>query len=190
MASIWIGNIRQTEEVPQKTKTDSLSLLLYVYTCIPTLCCKANHEHIFAVVYWLSFIKTRNLFFNRFRNSDQPLTRKLLWTERRPCCWLPQWLLGRTKLTLVTLLPQSPSNRSFFFFTNKTLNIKWILFLYFINVFDIRRHMDFINVMTYDLHGPWEKITGHNSPLYARRDEMGPDTQLNIVNMATTKLFL
>lgn len=77
-----------------------------------------------------------------------------------------------------------------FFFTNKTLNIKWILFLYFINVFDIRRHMDFINVMTYDLHGPWEKITGHNSPLYARRDEMGPDTQLNIVNMATKKLFL
>lgn len=48
------------------------------------------------------------------------------------------------------------------------------------DVATIAKHMDFINVMTYDLHGAWEKITGHNSPLHSRRDEMGPDTQLNI----------
>uniref|UniRef100_K1RC35 Chitotriosidase-1 n=1 Tax=Magallana gigas TaxID=29159 RepID=K1RC35_MAGGI len=48
------------------------------------------------------------------------------------------------------------------------------------DVATIAKHMDFINVMTYDLHGPWEKVTGHNSPLHSRREEMGPDTQLNI----------
>jgi GH18 family chitinase len=42
--------------------------------------------------------------------------------------------------------------------------------------------MDFISVMTYDLHGPWEKFTGHNSPLKARRDESGADRYLNIVS--------
>lgn len=49
--------------------------------------------------------------------------------------------------------------------------------------------MDFINVMTYDLHGPWEKVTGHNSPLHSRREEMGPNTQLNIVSDASFLLL-
>ncbi|XP_061582519.1 acidic mammalian chitinase-like isoform X3 [Cololabis saira] len=30
----------------------------------------------------------------------------------------------------------------------------------------ISAYLDFINVMTYDYHGHWEKVTGHNSPLY------------------------
>lgn len=42
--------------------------------------------------------------------------------------------------------------------------------------------MDFINVMTYDLHGPWEKFTGHNSPLYARSVEAEPENELNVVS--------
>ena len=30
------------------------------------------------------------------------------------------------------------------------------------------RDLDFIGIMTYDLHGAWDRITGFNSPLFAR----------------------
>jgi GH18 family chitinase len=28
------------------------------------------------------------------------------------------------------------------------------------------RYLDFINVMTYDMHGPWDMVTGHNAPVF------------------------
>uniref|UniRef100_A0AAR2IWH2 chitinase n=1 Tax=Pygocentrus nattereri TaxID=42514 RepID=A0AAR2IWH2_PYGNA len=31
---------------------------------------------------------------------------------------------------------------------------------------EIASQVDFLNVMTYDYHGSWEKVTGHNSPLF------------------------
>ncbi|XP_042204644.1 chitinase-3-like protein 1 [Homarus americanus] len=31
--------------------------------------------------------------------------------------------------------------------------------------------VDLVNVMTYDLHGPWEQYTHHQSPLYAYKDD-------------------
>ena len=35
------------------------------------------------------------------------------------------------------------------------------------NIHEISKYLDFINLMTYDFHGPSEKQTGHNTPLYA-----------------------
>ncbi|XP_053382557.1 probable chitinase 10 [Mercenaria mercenaria] len=45
---------------------------------------------------------------------------------------------------------------------------------------EISRLLDFINLMTYDLHGSWEDHTGHNSPLYSRSSETGNETYLNV----------
>ena len=33
------------------------------------------------------------------------------------------------------------------------------------------KYLDFINVMSYDLHGHWDKMTGHHSPLYHHPDD-------------------
>ncbi|XP_052231602.1 chitotriosidase-1-like isoform X2 [Dreissena polymorpha] len=41
-------------------------------------------------------------------------------------------------------------------------------------------HLDFINLMAYDLHGSFERVTGANSPLYARSGETGEQTYLNM----------
>uniref|UniRef100_A0A3P8RYH8 chitinase n=1 Tax=Amphiprion percula TaxID=161767 RepID=A0A3P8RYH8_AMPPE len=38
---------------------------------------------------------------------------------------------------------------------------------------EIAKHLDFINVMTYDFHGAWERFTGHNSPLYRGSHDTG-----------------
>lgn len=36
---------------------------------------------------------------------------------------------------------------------------------------DYARYLDFINVMTYDMHGGWENLTGHQSPLYSNPED-------------------
>ncbi|XP_033743581.1 LOW QUALITY PROTEIN: chitotriosidase-1-like [Pecten maximus] len=41
-------------------------------------------------------------------------------------------------------------------------------------------YLDFISIMTYDLHGSWENATGHNSPLFPRNTETGKQRQLNM----------
>nr|KAI8764858.1 Chitin binding domain containing protein; acidic [Bos taurus [Biomphalaria glabrata] len=45
---------------------------------------------------------------------------------------------------------------------------------------DISIHLDFINLMSYDLHGNWHPYTGHNSPLYQRISEIGENATLNV----------
>ncbi|GFS46560.1 chitotriosidase-1 [Nephila pilipes] len=42
------------------------------------------------------------------------------------------------------------------------------------------KYLDFINVMAYDLHGSWEKTTGHNAPLYERPEESESEKMLNV----------
>ncbi|KAK9709298.1 Glycosyl hydrolases family 18 [Popillia japonica] len=37
----------------------------------------------------------------------------------------------------------------------------------------LNKYLDFINVMTYDMHGAWDPVTGHNAPLYPRASETG-----------------
>lgn len=36
---------------------------------------------------------------------------------------------------------------------------------------EMMKYLDFINVMTYDYHGGWENETGHNSPIFADKDD-------------------
>ncbi|XP_074046176.1 chitinase-3-like protein 1 [Macrotis lagotis] len=43
----------------------------------------------------------------------------------------------------------------------------------------ISRFLDYISVLTYDFHGSWEVVTGHNSPLYGMDWERNQKYQLN-----------
>ncbi len=47
-------------------------------------------------------------------------------------------------------------------------------------VSEITKYFDFVNVMTYDLHGSWNNYIGHHAPLYPKKDETGDDRYLNI----------
>ncbi|KAK7116314.1 acidic mammalian chitinase-like [Littorina saxatilis] len=44
----------------------------------------------------------------------------------------------------------------------------------------ISKDLDFINLMSYDLHGSWETTTGHNSPLFALPTATDKDRNLTV----------
>lgn len=48
--------------------------------------------------------------------------------------------------------------------------------------------LDFVNVMSYDYHGPWENITQNGAPLLRRAEDQGVNVQLNVVS--TLQVYL
>jgi len=44
----------------------------------------------------------------------------------------------------------------------------------------ISESLDWINLMSYDFHGSWESVTGHNAPLWRRPDDDEKNKKLNI----------
>lgn len=45
---------------------------------------------------------------------------------------------------------------------------------------EISKYLDFINVMTYDFHGQWERQVGHNSPLFPLDSTTGHQKKLTV----------
>lgn len=58
------------------------------------------------------------------------------------------------------------------------------------NVPEIVKHLDIVNLMTYDFHGSWETNTGINAPLYAGSWESGNSRDLNVVSFKNFVHFL
>ncbi|XP_063538166.1 acidic mammalian chitinase-like [Cydia strobilella] len=49
------------------------------------------------------------------------------------------------------------------------------------DVVALNEYLDYINLMTYDLHGTWDTVTGANAPLYPQLTD-GPDVNMNVNN--------
>ena len=54
----------------------------------------------------------------------------------------------------------------------------------------IIENLDFVNLMTYDMHGSWETRTGHHSPLYSRQGEDNGQELLNVVSYILVILYV
>nr|QIJ96699.1 chitinase 2b [Glyphodes pyloalis] len=53
------------------------------------------------------------------------------------------------------------------------------------NVGAISKYLDFINLMTYDMYGSWDPVTGHNAPLHSGEGDKSADpNSLYTVDMA------
>lgn len=76
-------------------------------------------------------------------------------------------------------LQQLQCNTDFFYLSWPKISPCHVL----ITVFSARtRHLDFINVMTFDFHGHWEGVIGHHSPLYRGSKDGGDSIYSNVVS--------
>lgn len=57
------------------------------------------------------------------------------------------------------------------------------------NIREVAAQVDFINMMTYDLHGPWESVTGINGAMYAGPADVSATQKQNNVD-ACVKYWL
>lgn len=48
------------------------------------------------------------------------------------------------------------------------------------------QYLDWLNVMTYDMHGAWETTTNHHSPLYANPNDPSSETPIDVKNRYNT----
>lgn len=55
---------------------------------------------------------------------------------------------------------------------------------------EIAKYLDFINVMTYDFHGQWERQVGHNSPLYPLESATSYQKKLTVVSISLQVAWL
>ncbi|KLV07049.1 chitinase [Photobacterium aquae] len=51
--------------------------------------------------------------------------------------------------------------------------------------FDVTQYLDYVNIMSYDLHGAWNEHVGHNAALY----DTGKDSELAMWDVYTTKEY-
>lgn len=46
---------------------------------------------------------------------------------------------------------------------------------------EISKHLDFMNIMTYDFHGTWDDVVGHNAALYPLETASKQESTMNVV---------
>ena len=47
---------------------------------------------------------------------------------------------------------------------------------------EISKHLDFLNIMSYDFHGTWDSAVGHNAPLYPLETASREEQKMSVVS--------
>ena len=47
---------------------------------------------------------------------------------------------------------------------------------------EISKHLDFMNIMSYDFHGTWDNVVGHNAPLYPLETASREEKKMSVVS--------
>lgn len=51
------------------------------------------------------------------------------------------------------------------------------------DIAEISKHLDIINILSYDYHGAWENFTGLNAPLYHGSSDIGQNREWTVVSL-------
>ena len=61
------------------------------------------------------------------------------------------------------------------------MDVEYLLPIPSYDVPEISKYLDFINIMSYDFHGQWESVVGHNSPLLPLESATSYQRKLTVV---------